>query len=547
MSLDMFKSFAKGYEKKENNNKKVWLYTRVSSKDQESNKSLKNQSDSATGLAQTRKFNISNTFGGTYESASGDFTRKEFTKLYNEVKSAKEKPYAILLNTISRFSRSGGGAIALAYELVEKLGVNLIEVSTGKSTETEDGRLEIYRGLIAAKQENIDRLRITIPGMKKFLEEGNWLGRAPRGYEHYGPRVKGKYSEEQKISLNHEGKLLQQAWQWKLQGERDFVIVNKLEQMGAKKINKQFLSHMWRNPFYCGICVQKMLNGKVAQGSWEKMVTEQEFLVVQEILKGNRQGYKQDKANMSRPLTAFICCSECGGKFASYEVKKKGIHYYKCQTCKGVSINADTTINAKAEGAHNLFVQHLDKYALKPSLESLFRTQLAYTYDTLNEESKCETKQFDKELVKLEEQLHNLNHRYATDIDFDKEIYKSIKGDLEHKISLLRTEISKHESTLSNPENYFQISADVAKNLSKHWCSDSLETKRRIQELVFKGSLSLDVKNRTYLTKEINFVFEVSADLTRDAEGVNEKRQPNIQLPSSKVAGARLERTTFGL
>ena len=96
-------------------------------------------------------------------------------------------------------------------------------------------------------------------------------------------------------------------------------------------------------------------------------------------------------------------------------------------------------------------------------------------------------------------------------------------------------------------ENYFQISADVTKNLSKHWCSDSLETKRRIQELVFKGSLSLDVKNRTYLTKEINYVFELSAELTRDAEGVNEKRQPISQLPSSKVAGARLERTTFGL
>ena len=64
---------------------------------------------------------------------------------------------------------------------------------------------------------------------------------------------------------------------------------------------------------------------------------------------------------------------------------------------------------------------------------------------------------------------------------------------------------------LHNTENYFQISADVTKKLSKHWCSDSLETKRRIQELVFKGSLSLDVKSRTYLTKEINFVFELSA------------------------------------
>jgi hypothetical protein len=52
---------------------------------------------------------------------------------------------------------------------------------------------------------------------------------------------------------------------------------------------------------------------------------------------------------------------------------------------------------------------------------------------------------------------------------------------------------------------------------------------------VFKGSLSLDVKNRSYLTKEVNFVFELNACLSRNAEGVNEKRQPISQLPSSLV------------
>src|SRR3954470_18140960 len=105
MGIEMFKSFAKGYAKEIKENKKVWIYTRVSSKDQESNKSLNNQSEAANGLADARKLIVSNTFGGTYESASGDFTRIEFMKLIKAIRDANQKPYAILLNTISRFSR----------------------------------------------------------------------------------------------------------------------------------------------------------------------------------------------------------------------------------------------------------------------------------------------------------------------------------------------------------------------------------------------------------------------------------------------------------
>jgi site-specific DNA recombinase len=548
MSLEMFNSFIKGYDKNVKVNKDVWIYTRVSSKDQESNKSLQNQLDSANRLIQEKQFVASKIFGGTYESASGDFTRKEFKKLFDAIRESKNRPYAIILNTINRFSRTGGGGVSLAYELVEKLGVHLIEVTTKKSTETEDGKLEIYRGLIHAKQENIDRLKITIPGMKKFLEEGNWLGRVPRGYDHYGPRVKGgKYSEVQKITLNSEGKTLQQAWQGKLQGERDFIIEDKLTSLGLKKLNKQFLSQMWRNPFYCGVCSQKMLDGKVVKGNWEKMVSEDDFLTVQQILKGNRQGYKQDKANPERPLNAFICCSKCGGKLAGYEVKKKKKHYYKCQTCIGISINANTTIKAKGDGAHDLFVKLLNDYTLKDSMKVLYKTQLKLTYDTLNKESSNESQGLKKELEKQRELLMNLERRYATDIDFDKEVYRSMKSDFMKKINELNVEIGKCETKISNLDKYIEVSELVAKNISKHWCSESLETKRRVQELVFKGGLSLDVKNRTYLTKEVNYVFELNAELTGSTEAINDKRQLISQLPSSLVAGTRLERATFGL
>lgn len=42
---------------------------------------------------------------------------------------------------ISRFSRSGGSAITIVEDLLETLGVHLIEVNSGLDTTTDDGKL----------------------------------------------------------------------------------------------------------------------------------------------------------------------------------------------------------------------------------------------------------------------------------------------------------------------------------------------------------------------------------------------------------------------
>ena len=549
MSLELFKGFAKSHEQKIIENKAVFVYTRVSSKNQqETNNSLENQISNATDFAKQKGFIVSHTFGGTYESASGDITRKEFSKLIETVRSAKKRPYAILINTISRFSRTGANGIALANELVEKLGVHLIEITTGRSTETEDGKLQIYQGLLYAKQENLDRLKITVPGMVRFLENGYWLGNTPRGFDHFGPRVKGgKYSEQQRITVNEEGKLLKQAWQWKLQGERDFTILAKLKDLGLKNVSKQFLSLMWRNPFFCGISVHKMLDGKVIRGKWEKMVSEDDFLMVQQILEGNNFGYKQDRSNPDRPLNAFIRCAECGEKLCGYEVKTKKVHYYKCQSCEGVSINANTTKRARGEGAHDLFRTLLGEYTLQEPLKELFKAQLKLTYDTLNQEKGNEAGLLKKELEKLVIKLDTLNQRYLFDAEVDTTLYKKAKLEIESQITSLNDQIHKLEPKLSNLDKYIAVSTDVASNLSKYWVSGDLDTKKRVQELVFSSGLSLDVKKRAYLTSSVNSVFAITADLARVPEDENKKRQLSNQLPSLNVAGVRLELTTFGL
>lgn len=499
-------------------------------------------------MAKEKNFVVTNTFGGTYESASGDISRKEFMKLMGAVRSSKKKPYAILLFTLSRFSRTGGNGISLANELVEKLGVHLYEVSTGRNTFTEVGKLEVYHELLKARQENITRLSVTMPGLKKFVAEGNWLGKAPRGYDHYGHRTKNHkfYSQTQKIRINEEGKTLKLAWQWKLQGEKDYLIIDKLNKIGVS-IKKQSLSDMWRNPFYCGVSNHKLLDGEIVEGNWEKIVSRNDFLRVQEILKYSHQGYKQDKASPDRPLNGFIVCNECKGKMTGYENKKKGIHYYKCQNgCKS-SINANKTIKAKNDGAHELFQNLLCNYTLDPSMQDLFKEQLKLTYNTLNNGRDNEAKELKKELEKAKNELKSLKRSYALGKNIDSDIYEELKVEFERKMVSLAEDLQKVDSKISNLENYIGISLKVALNLSKYWASEELDIKKRIQELVFGSELSIDVKNRSYLTKKVNEIFVISAAIKDVSEEAKEKRQLISQLPSSLVAGTGLEPMTFGL
>ncbi len=53
---------------------------------------------------------------------------------------------------------------------------------------------------------------------------------------------------------------------------------------------------------------------------------------------------------------------------------------------------------------------------------------------------------------------------------------------------------------MSNLDKYIEVFELVLKNIIQRRYSESCETKRRIQELMFKRGLLLDVKNRAYLT-----------------------------------------------
>jgi DNA invertase Pin-like site-specific DNA recombinase len=488
MKLNSFKKFSTYKEKGINTNKDVWVYTRVSTKGQfDNNGSIDNQKESAEAYAKKKDYNITKCFGGTYESASSDFTRKEFKELLTEVKKARKKPFAILIYKMNRFSRTGGGAIGVANELINDVGVHLIEVLTGKDTTTQRGDLELMESLLQAKRDNLDKLDVTLPGLQRLLKNGNHLGVVPMGYDHYGPKVKDpkKVRGEQKIVINQEGILLKQAWNWKSTGVADYEIIKRLEARGLS-ISKQKISAMWRKPFYAGVITNSLLEGNVVQGHWKPLVSKKDFMKINELLSdSSRTGYTVCQGNDSRPLQGQLYCEFCASKMTGY-ANKKNIHYYKCQNndCSCKDLNANTGKRTLNRGLNDRFEDLLIKHELNPKYAEALEIQLLKCLDTATESINETLPILKKKRTELTNKLEVLEERFTLG-EIGSDLYQKYSNKFENELRLIVREINESGKSTSNLNEKVKKCVRAIQNISETWGSGDFSKKQRVQKVVF--------------------------------------------------------------
>ena len=549
-SVTNFNTFIKKKATQNNDNKNVLLYTRVSSKDQaENNGSLETQLSGIRTYCEKKDYPIIGEYGGTYESAKGDFTREEFMNLIENATNQNPKPFGIVVWIISRFSRSGASGIRILYELVEEHGIHLIEASSGLYTTSDRGYQTILDKLLKSREENLIRKEIIIPGMVNFLSKGNKFGKAGFGYDHYGPRVKeAKFlSPTQRLEINAQGHLLKEAFQYKLTGNySDVSIINILGKRGLK-ITKQRISAVWRNPFYCGILISSLLkDGNAIKGNWEPLISENDFWKLQDILNVRASGYQHKKVADYKPLNRLVKCNDCGTYLVGYLVKKKNLGYYKCPDCNGVTINCETTPKAKRVGAHDLFTNLLEKYQVLPQFKNLLITQLTKIYGYYNTTEIQKSTDCKKKFDDLTKKLKDLKLKFGLG-DIDKEIYEIAKEELDKQILDQQQELNKTLPEISNLEKLIEKSVERLQNISKIWGSVGLEDKRNLQQTLFPDGIYYDVKNHQYLTKEINSFVLLSNTISKDYEvkkkGINQV-EPEI---SPSVARPGFEPGTSGL
>ena len=103
----------------------------------------------------------------------------------------------------------------------------------------------------------------TVTAMVDLLRKGYWLWSPPIGYIN-----KKKYHKAVKWEIvpSDKGKLLKKAFTWKAKGIFTNVeIIDKLKRLGMA-INERRLSEVFKNPFYCGVLISKMIPGEIIEG-----------------------------------------------------------------------------------------------------------------------------------------------------------------------------------------------------------------------------------------------------------------------------------------
>ncbi|MGB0850430.1 MAG: recombinase family protein [Bacteroidia bacterium] len=530
--LHYFRSFTKGNAKQRPNVKTAVAYTRVSTKEQaDHNLSLDTQKKHIYAFAEKMGLDIVKDFGGTYESAKTD-ERKEFQEMLSYAKD--HRVGHILVYSLDRFSRSGVSGMAIKEDL-KKRGILVTSIMQPTNAATSAGDLQQNIQMIFSNYENSQRREKSMGGTKEMLLRGDWPTRPPKGYDIV------RQNGERTIEINEIGKVIRQAFKRKLKYNESFKELSGWMRKRGVEINHKILSQMVRNPFYCGLMVHSTLEGEIVQGNHQGLISQEEFLTLNGILKERheRTQTSNKKEDENLPLKGLLVCNKCGNKMTGYLVRAKNLYYYKCNKngCR---------VNKSAKQLHQSWEDllrglEIDEMYHQPIIDEFNRT--------LKEGS--ETNQLDVTLLKKratgkQKELDQMEERYALG-KLSEDIFNKYHTKYQEELNEIQLEIEEATKKLSNPKIEGAVMVETLSNLLNMWNKGKYHTKRNLIEAVFPEGIIYDKQNNTYRTDNINCAIGYIQGIATDDEPKKKRNKKDKPSYSALVARSRIELPTSGL
>jgi site-specific DNA recombinase len=530
-TLERFKQFAPK-KNQLGQNRNAIIYTRVSTKEQaDTNTSLETQKKYCENYAKSNGYKVVDYFGGTYESAKSD-ERKEFKRMLKYVRQSSSVGY-IIVYSYDRFSRTGSSAAQISQELFER-GIQVKAVTQEVDTTSAAGKFQQNLFFMFSQFDNELRRDKTVTAMTDLLRKGYWLWNPPIGYIN-----KKKYHKavDWEIVPSKEGKQLKKAFLWKLKGIYTNVeIIDKLKGLGMA-INERRLSEVFKNPFYCGVLISKMVPGEIIVGRHEPLISKESFLKINSVETHHPKNHKSENENL--PLKQFVYCESCKLPLTGYLVKKKNLYYYKCRT-KGCSCNKSAKV------LHKTFIDSLSTYQVDIKYNAIIKEVMAYTYDNATKETRSQNAGLKKTLAELESKIESVEERYALG-EIDADIYKKFKGKYETQRRELQSKIKNPTIASSNLNNAIEKALQLSASLQDIWVNGDLKQKQKIQHLVFPNGLGYDKPNDRVRTTRENTIFSVIPSLSIKIEDIKKGEPIPLNQFSDLVIAPGFEPGTYSL
>ena len=505
------------------------IWTRVSTKEQaDHNMSLETQEKACLEYAKRNNIEVDKIMGQTNESA------KTEGKLYQEMityVSMHRSINIILVYSYDRFSRAGAEAIVTKAYLKSK-GITVVSVTQPIDSDSKAGEFMENMIFLFNQFENNLRKEKCTAGMTECLERGEWFSRPPIGYQ-----IDRSTKEKHRLVIDEKGVLIGKAFHWKAnENVSDTEILRRLRLEGWE-VQKQKLSEIFHNPFYCGKIRHHLLGDRIVQGVHPPIVDEHTFNVVNGIETHN--GYAHADVTPEVPLKRHVICPVCGKHMTGYEVKAKHIWYYKCNT-KGCKCNKSAKV------MHQKYIELLARYQVPEDVREILKNVV---------ESRARSF-----LVSMTDRLMDLRRRKGilmgekndVMLRFGKgiipgDVYDVTRRNLDAQIDEIDAEINDLAEKNSNLEIDVAEAILTACKLGDLWKNGDFDLRQRIQKMVSPKGLNWDRENENYRTISENEALRVFRLFSESYKKEDKEKTGKSFDFSGLVAEAGLEPTTSGL
>ena len=456
--------------------KNAVVYTRVSTSEQAKNGySLARQEKECIDFAHREEYNVLKIFqeGG----ASAKTTKRNvYQEMVKFCIANKNKVDSIIVWQYDRLSRSLNDK-CIIYALFKKHNIKILSATqvNGDSANEQLAQNLIY---ILAEYENSIKAERVTAGMKEAFLQGNWLWKAPVGYEMIDKKL---YPDKEKAPII---KKIFEDFATGLYRQTDLL---KYLQDNGIKISANTLCDLLRKPIYCGLLVNKKYSNEPVRGKFEPIVDEQTFYRVQAILNGNKsQAVPHLRQNPMFPLKQFITCPYCNQPLTGdtpHGRKGQKYYYYRCY-------NKDCLVhfNISKDKLENNFVEYLAKIKPEKPLLKLFKAVMKDVYNKTTEDARKSYKSLNKH---LEDVINNKSK--LIDLLIENKISQNAYNMKFEEFEKAEKDLKSKMAVNDIPENDFneclEYACNVLDNLDSFWLNSKIDIKERLQKIIFPNGL----------------------------------------------------------
>ena len=471
------------------------IYCRVSTEEQATEGfSIHAQKDKLTKYANINDWDIVDYYVDDGISGKNLTERPEVTRLIEDVKKGKIKN--VLIYKLDRLTRSVKDLIYLI-ELFDKNNCTFNSQTEKIDTSNAVGRMFVkIIGIFAEfERENLAE-RVTL-GYEQKTREGNYTNcNGVFGYDY----IVGKG----KLKLNkNEAEYVRKIYNWYLEGESMLKIAKKLKDLNVPTKrgghwNQSTIYSILTNPLYIGNVrygVGRKNGFEVSGKNIIPIISEELFNNVNNLMKRRKKFQTRKYPSDDTYYLRVLKCSLCGSKYHARQQLQSGKKYitYQCNGHNNNSCNAPGFSHKKIE---NAFINYLDNIK-----------DLEFDKNIL----KKEKIDINNSTSELKEQINKLNNKkketiklFASD-EIDYNVFNEIKNVIDEKIEVLNNELNcfnknNNQEDLTNVE----VIKEIVINLKNNFLHLNNHEKKLFLERFIK-EIKVRKENNDVIIEEVIF------------------------------------------